>query len=182
MLRRVCGTLNTNTSRSIPYAIRGAATVSYPVIASPFSIGVIATKRPIAAVAAVTRAPSSAPLLPSNNRYITAQWRALATGTSSSSSSWTPSERVSKLRNVGICAHVDAGKTTTTERLLFYSGRVRSMGDVDNGDTQMDFLPQERDRGITIQSACTQFEWRDHRVNLIDTPGHVDFTGTTYPF
>lgn len=80
------------------------------------------------------------------------------------------------IRNIGIIAHVDAGKTTTTERMLFYSKKIRVMGDVDSGDTTMDFLPQEQERGITIQAACTTFDWGPYRVNLIDTPGHVDFT------
>lgn len=80
------------------------------------------------------------------------------------------------LRNVGIVAHVDAGKTTTAERILFYSGLLKRIGDVDNGDTAMDHLAMERERGITIQSAATTFNWRQARLNLIDTPGHVDFT------
>ncbi|XP_043743804.1 ribosome-releasing factor 2, mitochondrial isoform X3 [Cervus elaphus] len=73
-------------------------------------------------------------------------------------------------------AHIDAGKTTTTERILYYSGYTRSLGDVDDGDTVTDFMAQERERGITIQSAAVTFDWKGHRVNLIDTPGHVDFT------
>ncbi len=81
-----------------------------------------------------------------------------------------------KLRVVGIIAHIDAGKTTTTERMLYLSGATGHVGDVDAGDTVMDFLPQERERGITIQSAAISFEWSGTRVNLIDTPGHVDFT------
>ncbi|KAK5879259.1 hypothetical protein CesoFtcFv8_024580 [Champsocephalus esox] len=83
---------------------------------------------------------------------------------------------VSKIRNIGIMAHIDAGKTTTTERMLYYSGYTRALGDVDDGDTVTDFMAQERERGITIQSAAVTFEWKAHRVNLIDTPGHVDFT------
>lgn len=79
-------------------------------------------------------------------------------------------------RNIGILAHVDAGKTTTTERMLYYSGKVRAMGNVDDGDTVTDFMDQERERGITIRSASIAFEWRGHKINLIDTPGHVDFT------
>lgn len=82
----------------------------------------------------------------------------------------------SALRNVGILAHIDAGKTTTTERMLFYTGREASMGNVDDGDTTTDFLTAERERGITIQSAAVTLEWRGAAVNLIDTPGHVDFT------
>lgn len=83
---------------------------------------------------------------------------------------------LSKIRNIGIVAHIDAGKTTTTERLLYYSGKINRMGDVDTGDTTTDFLPQERSRGITIQSAAISFPWGDNCViNLIDTPGHADF-------
>ncbi|CAO2592874.1 Ribosome-releasing factor 2, mitochondrial [Lemmus lemmus] len=83
---------------------------------------------------------------------------------------------VAKIRNIGIMAHIDAGKTTTTERILYYSGYTRSLGDVDDGDTVTDFMAQERERGITIQSAAVTFDWKGYRVNLIDTPGHVDFT------
>ncbi|XP_044513629.1 ribosome-releasing factor 2, mitochondrial isoform X1 [Gracilinanus agilis] len=83
---------------------------------------------------------------------------------------------ISKIRNIGIMAHIDAGKTTTTERILYYSGYIRSLGDVDDGDTVTDFMAQERERGITIQSAAVTFDWKGYRVNLIDTPGHVDFT------
>lgn len=83
---------------------------------------------------------------------------------------------LSKIRNIGIVAHIDAGKTTTTERLLYYSGKIGRMGDVDTGDTITDFLPQERSRGITIQSAAISFPWgNDCQINLIDTPGHADF-------
>jgi elongation factor G len=81
-----------------------------------------------------------------------------------------------RVRNIGIIAHIDAGKTTTTERILFYTGKTYKIGDIDEGDTQMDWMPQERERGITIVSAATTTFWRDHRINLIDTPGHVDFT------
>lgn len=83
---------------------------------------------------------------------------------------------VAKIRNIGIMAHIDAGKTTTTERFLYYSGYTRALGDVDDGDTVTDFMAQERERGITIQSAAVTFDWKGYRVNLIDTPGHVDFT------
>ncbi|KAF8434619.1 P-loop containing nucleoside triphosphate hydrolase protein [Terfezia claveryi] len=79
-------------------------------------------------------------------------------------------------RNIGIIAHIDAGKTTTTERMLFYSGFSRRIGNVDEGSTVMDYLPAERARGITITSACITFPWHTHTVNLIDTPGHADFT------
>ncbi|PRP79531.1 hypothetical protein PROFUN_12722 [Planoprotostelium fungivorum] len=88
----------------------------------------------------------------------------------------TPQTSIDKVRNIGIIAHVDAGKTTTAECMLFYTGQTGRIGDVDDGDTVMDFLEMERERGITIQSAAISFTWRDHRVNLIDTPGHVDFT------
>lgn len=81
-----------------------------------------------------------------------------------------------KIRNVGIIAHIDSGKTTTTERFLFYTGRTYKIGDIDEGDTQMDWMPQERERGITIMSAATTTFWKDTRINIIDTPGHVDFT------
>ena len=79
-------------------------------------------------------------------------------------------------RNIGIIAHIDAGKTTTTERMLYYSGRVHRMGEVHEGTTVMDWMEQEKERGITITSAATVCMWRDHQVNIIDTPGHVDFT------
>ncbi|MHB2018092.1 MAG: elongation factor G [Candidatus Xenobia bacterium] len=79
-------------------------------------------------------------------------------------------------RNIGIAAHIDAGKTTTTERILFYTGRVHRIGEVDEGAATMDWMVQERERGITITSAATFCEWRGHRINIIDTPGHVDFT------
>lgn len=81
-----------------------------------------------------------------------------------------------KIRNIGVIAHIDAGKTTTTERLLFYTGRTYKIGDIDEGTTQMDWMPQERERGITIVSAATTTFWKDVRINIIDTPGHVDFT------
>ena len=80
------------------------------------------------------------------------------------------------IRNIGFIAHIDAGKTTVTERVLFLSGLTHKIGDVDDGTTVMDFMDQERERGITIQSAAATSMWRDHRVNIIDTPGHVDFT------
>ena len=81
-----------------------------------------------------------------------------------------------RIRNIGIMAHIDAGKTTVTERILYYSGRVHRMGDVDHGTAVMDWMPQERERGITIQSAATTCPWKEHQINIIDTPGHVDFT------
>ena len=83
---------------------------------------------------------------------------------------------LAKIRNIGIVAHIDAGKTTTTERILFYTGRVHRIGEVDEGSATMDWMVQERERGITITSAATTCFWRDHRINIIDTPGHVDFT------
>jgi elongation factor G len=81
-----------------------------------------------------------------------------------------------KIRNIGIMAHIDAGKTTTTERILFYSGRVFRIGEVDDGAATMDWMVQEQERGITIMSAATTCQWRDFIINIIDTPGHVDFT------
>lgn len=81
-----------------------------------------------------------------------------------------------RIRNIGIMAHIDAGKTTTTERILFYTGRVHRMGEVDQGSATMDWMVQEQERGITITSAATTCHWKDFRVNIIDTPGHVDFT------
>ncbi len=84
--------------------------------------------------------------------------------------------QLSQLRNIGIIAHIDAGKTTLTERMLFYSGTTHRMGDVDRGNTVTDYDPEEQERGITINSACVTFRWKDVVVNLIDTPGHVDFT------
>ena len=81
-----------------------------------------------------------------------------------------------KTRNIGIMAHIDAGKTTTTERILYYTGRSHKMGEVHEGAATMDWMEQEQERGITITSAATTCEWADHRINIIDTPGHVDFT------
>src|SRR3989339_481518 len=83
---------------------------------------------------------------------------------------------ISKVRNIGIMAHIDAGKTTTTERILFYTGKLHRMGEVHDGAATMDWMEQEKERGITITSAATTTEWRDHQINIIDTPGHVDFT------
>ena len=81
-----------------------------------------------------------------------------------------------KTRNIGIMAHIDAGKTTTTERILYYTGRTHKMGEVHEGAAVMDWMEQEQERGITITSAATACEWEGHRINIIDTPGHVDFT------
>ncbi len=83
---------------------------------------------------------------------------------------------IAMTRNIGITAHIDAGKTTTTERILYYTGRLHRMGEVHDGNATMDWMEQERERGITITSAATACEWNDHRINIIDTPGHVDFT------
>jgi elongation factor G len=80
------------------------------------------------------------------------------------------------MRNIGIMAHIDAGKTTTTERILYYTGKSHRIGEVDDGEAIMDWMEQEQERGITIQSAATTTWWRDHQINIIDTPGHVDFT------
>ncbi len=83
---------------------------------------------------------------------------------------------LNKFRNFGIIAHIDAGKTTTTERILYYTGVIHKMGNIDDGNTTMDWMPQEQERGITITAAATTSFWHDHRLNIIDTPGHVDFT------
>ncbi len=83
---------------------------------------------------------------------------------------------IASIRNIGIIAHIDAGKTTVTERVLFYTGLTHRLGSVDEGTTVTDFMPQERERGITIQSAAISCTWRDHQINIIDTPGHIDFT------
>ncbi|MFM6312913.1 MAG: GTP-binding protein, partial [Dolichospermum sp.] len=84
-----------------------------------------------------------------------------------------PLERV---RNIGIAAHIDAGKTTTTERILFYSGIIHKIGEVHEGTAVTDWMEQERERGITITAAAISTSWKDHQINIIDTPGHVDFT------
>jgi len=83
---------------------------------------------------------------------------------------------IKNMRNIGIMAHVDAGKTTTTERILYYTGKIHSIGEIDDGTATMDWMEQEQDRGITIQSAAITTYWKDHQINIIDTPGHVDFT------
>ena len=80
------------------------------------------------------------------------------------------------LRNIGVIAHIDAGKTTTTERMLFYSGKEHRLGEVDQGTATMDWRAEEQERGITITAAATRIKWRDCEINIIDTPGHVDFT------
>src|SRR5262245_13438190 len=81
-----------------------------------------------------------------------------------------------RVRNIGVIAHIDAGKTTTTERILYYTGMVHKIGEVHHGAATTDWMPQEKERGITITAAAITAEWRDHQINLIDTPGHVDFT------
>lgn len=83
---------------------------------------------------------------------------------------------IKHIRNIGIIAHIDAGKTTLSERMLFYSRKIHRMGEVHNGSATMDYMPEEQERGITIMSACTTCQWNEHTINLIDTPGHVDFT------
>ena len=88
----------------------------------------------------------------------------------------SPEDKLDNVRNVGIMAHIDAGKTTTTERILYYSGRLHRIGEVHEGSTTMDFMEQERERGITITSAATTVYWKGSKINIIDTPGHVDFT------
>ena len=87
-----------------------------------------------------------------------------------------PKEHLKDVRNIGIMAHIDAGKTTTTERILFYSGRSHKIGEVHEGAATMDWMAQEQERGITITSAATTVYWRNSKINIIDTPGHVDFT------
>src|SRR4026208_731320 len=88
---------------------------------------------------------------------------------------------LNRTRNIGIMAHIDAGKTTTTERILFYTGITYKIGEVHEGTAVMDWMEQEQERGITITSAATTCFWNDHRVNIIDTPGHVDFTTEAQP-
>ena len=83
---------------------------------------------------------------------------------------------IERVRNIGIMAHIDAGKTTTTERILFYTGKLHRLGEVHDGAATMDWMEQEKERGITITSAATTCYWNDHQINIIDTPGHVDFT------
>ena len=85
-------------------------------------------------------------------------------------------QQLKKTRNIGIIAHIDAGKTTITERILYYTGRSHKMGEVHNGEAIMDWMPEEQERGITITSAATTCTWLDHTINILDTPGHVDFT------
>lgn len=84
--------------------------------------------------------------------------------------------KLSRTRNIGVVAHIDAGKTTVSERILFYTGRSYKMGEVHDGEAVMDWMPQEQERGITITSAVTTCSWQNHEIHLVDTPGHVDFT------
>src|SRR5688500_3979262 len=84
--------------------------------------------------------------------------------------------KIDRVRNIGVVAHIDAGKTTVSERFLFSSGKTHKIGEVHDGETEMDWMAQERERGITITAAATTFEWNKHEIHLIDTPGHVDFT------
>ena len=84
--------------------------------------------------------------------------------------------KLENMRNIGIMAHIDAGKTTTSERILYYTGRTHKLGEVHEGAATMDWMEQEQERGITITSAATTTYWKGHMINLIDTPGHVDFT------
>ncbi|MCB0905456.1 MAG: GTP-binding protein, partial [Actinobacteria bacterium] len=88
----------------------------------------------------------------------------------------TAHKPLKSIRNVGIMAHIDAGKTTVSERILFYSGKTHKIGEVHEGEATMDYMIQEREKGITITAAVTSFEWLGHEMHLIDTPGHVDFT------
>src|SRR5438093_6426051 len=83
---------------------------------------------------------------------------------------------IERIRNIGVIAHIDAGKTTVSERILYYTGKTYKIGEVHEGTATMDWMEQERERGITITSAATTTFWRDHQINLIDTPGHIDFT------
>src|SRR3990167_2674762 len=85
-------------------------------------------------------------------------------------------DKLENVRNIGIMAHIDAGKTTTTERILFYYGKLHRIGEVHEGAATMDWMEQEKERGITITSACTTVYWKECKINIIDTPGHVDFT------
>jgi len=85
---------------------------------------------------------------------------------------------IQRIRNIGIVAHIDAGKTTTSERILFFTGLTHKIGEVHDGQAVMDFMQQEQERGITITSAAITTEWNNHQINLIDTPGHIDFIVT----
>ncbi|KAJ2698154.1 Ribosome-releasing factor 2, mitochondrial [Coemansia sp. IMI 203386] len=122
-----------------------------------------------------TAYPTKSILSHQNIYHVLSARRFASTQTTCNSEQTTP-DSLQNVRNLGIIAHIDAGKTTTTERMLHYAGFTRSIGSVDDGDTVMDYLPAERERGITIQSAAITFGWRSHLLHLIDTPGHVDFT------
>src|SRR5499427_8454189 len=100
----------------------------------------------------------------------------MSTSTATKTTAGDAMSTLGKTRNIGIIAHIDAGKTTTTERILFYTGRIHRTGEVHEGAATMDWMVQERERGITITSAATTCSWRDHSINILDTPGHVDFT------
>src|SRR5262245_3319609 len=100
----------------------------------------------------------------------------MSTAVKTQPSAGQAAERLRRGRNIGIMAHIDAGKTTVTERILFLTKKIHKIGEVHDGETTMDFLEEERKRGITIQSAATSAEWKGHTINIIDTPGHVDFT------
>src|SRR3954464_15651599 len=100
----------------------------------------------------------------------------MSTATATKPGTEGAAETLAKTRNIGIIAHIDAGKTTTTERILFYTGRIHRPGEVHEGAATMDWMVQERERGITITAAATTCSWDGHRINIIDTPGHVDFT------
>src|ERR671915_601985 len=100
----------------------------------------------------------------------------MSTATATRPTTQNVETRLATTRNIGIIAHIDAGKTTTTERILYYTGRVHRPGEVHEGAATMDWMVQERERGITITAAATTCTWDGHRINIIDTPGHVDFT------
>src|SRR4029450_5664385 len=100
----------------------------------------------------------------------------MSTSVATKPSATDVAERLGKTRNIGIIAHIDAGKPTVTERILFFTGLIHKTGEVHEGAATMDWMAQERERGITITSAATYCQWRGHSINIIDTPGHVDFT------
>ncbi|CBJ27994.1 Mef2, mitochondrial translation elongation factor EF-G [Ectocarpus siliculosus] len=129
-----------------------------------------AVPTPAAAAAAIARGASSSRASAAS----TSREAEGAPGTAAAVQS-SVEEEVRRIRNIGIIAHIDAGKTTTTERILYLTGKITRQGSVDSGDTVTDFMPQERERGITIQSAAVTVEWGGGRINVIDTPGHVDF-------
>src|ERR1051325_2188658 len=114
--------------------------------------------------------------LPSNGGKIPTAWRRPIRRSRTTAGRAFPVQDLSHIRNIGIIARIDAGKTTTTERILYFTGRIYKIGEVHEGTAVMDWMEQERERGITITAAATTAEWRDHRINIIDTPGHVDFT------